>query len=553
VSDETVRLEPLDPALVEGLARTEAYPDDASAARGILHLQTHISHVFLTGERVYKLRKSVRFDFLDFATLAERNDDCLREVRLNRRLAPDVYLGVAPLLRRDGRVLVGPIAEALAPPPPRGAPPEHVVVMRRLPDGRDGQSLLERGAIGAAEIDAVAGLVAAFHRAHGLGPDPFPPAEWRERVAAPLRDSFGELARAPFDAAFDAQRKRAEQAAAAFLDAHWDRFERRLHAGRAVDGHADLQLQHLWFERPGAPPLVIDCVEFRDDYRQMDPASDVAFLAMDLAYRRRPDLGERLLRGYAALTDDFDLYGVVDWFVVYRAAVRAKVARLACDDPAIDAAQRARAEQSARDHLALCERALLARPPGELVVMAGIVGSGKSSAASAIAEATGGVVISSDRVRKAMAGLRPEQRGDAPGLALYTAERTRQVYAGLRERALPVLESGRAAILDATYARRDQRLELLAWASARGLRPRLVEVVCSRDETLRRLAERRSAGHDPSDAGPDLYATSAELWEPPLEWTGSDRLAVDTSQGDWRAGLASGLRAIGLEPRAHDR
>jgi aminoglycoside phosphotransferase family enzyme len=157
---------------LNALAAPDAYPDDPSAALGVEQVQTHLSHVFLTGRRVYKFRKAVDLGFVCFTARAERNADCLREVSLNRRLAPDVYLGVAPLLRAPVRI--GPVAEALAQEPGGGPEAEHCVVMRRLPTGRDALTLLTRGALSGEQIERAAALVARFHDRHGLGtPAPF--------------------------------------------------------------------------------------------------------------------------------------------------------------------------------------------------------------------------------------------------------------------------------------------------------------------------------------------------------------------------------------------
>ena len=517
--------EPLDPRLPAALARAGAYPDDPSAALGVEHVQTHLSHVFLTRDRVYKLHKAARFAFVDFGTRAARNEDSLREVRLNRRLAPDVYLGVSAV-RVDGETAVlAPPSESLA------GTAEHCVVMRRLPAGRDMLSLLERGALQGAHVDAIARLIAALHDRAGLGaPAPFPAAEWQARVRGPLLESLEALEAG-------ALRERAAQLRARALArlVHCaGRLETRRRAGRIVDGHGDLHLQHVWFEREEAPPVAIDCLEFRDDYRQIDAASEVAFLAMDLEYRDRRDLGERFLRRYAELRDDFDLYGVVDLFIAYRAAVRAKVAGLATEDEALAAEQRARAAQSAERHLALVAGALEVAPPGAVVAMAGIVGSGKSTAAQALADATGGAVIASDRVRKRQAGLEPTARGHAE---LYTDERSDAVYAGLLERAAPVVLSGRVAILDATFARARFRNELRRWGALHGVPTRLVETVCGREETLARLAERERAASDPSDAGPALLEASSASFEPVDDWPAAERARIATDDPDWPAAL----------------
>ena len=196
--------EPLPERLVAALAEPVAYPADASARRGVTHVQTHISHVFLTAERVYKLRKAVSPGFLDFATRAARNTDCERELRLNRRLAPDVYLGVAPLEGGAAGYRVGGHSAT----EPRVAA-EHVVVMRRLPAGGDALSLLARGALAPAHVLAAAARIAAFHRAEGLGaPAPWTREAWLARIDRPMRDNLVGLARDAVAAALAPPRSR---------------------------------------------------------------------------------------------------------------------------------------------------------------------------------------------------------------------------------------------------------------------------------------------------------------------------------------------------------
>ncbi len=522
-------LETLPTGVPEALARPDAHPEDPSAGGGVRWVQTHLSHVFLTAERVVKLRKAVDLGFVDFSTRALRNADCLREVALNRRLAPDVYLGIAPLLERAGRPCVGPVQEALSDPAL-----EHAVVMRRLPDGRDALSLLVAGRLRARHVDAVAERIAAFHEAHRLGlPAPISAEAWRARLCGPVAETLQSLAEPP-GAGFVARttRARVERRAREFFERHASRFEARRVAGRAVDGHGDLHLQHVWFERDDAEPLFIDCLEFRDDLRQIDAAAEVAFLAMDLRYRGRSRFAERFLRRYAASTDDFDLYGVLAFFVSYRAAVRAKVAALAAADPGVARAQREAAAASARRHLALADRVLAPPGPGALVVVTGIVGTGKSSVAQILADELGGVVIGSDRVRKRMAGIAPTTRGPD---AIYTASRSAQVYAGLLERAAPALDSGRVAILDATFDRAERREAALRWARARGVRFHAVETRCAERTVLDRLARRQAKGHDPSDAGPALYRQKAADYEPVRELPPDAHEVVRTDSAGWRS------------------
>src|SRR5262249_46012030 len=305
------------------------FPRDPSAATGVEWIQTHLSHVYRTGDRVYKFRKPVDLGFVRFASRAERNADCLREVALNRRLAPRVYLGVAPLCGTRARPVIGTPAESLASDP---AALEHCVVMRRLPEGRDALSLLEQGKLSEAQLDALATRIARFHAAHGLGaPAPFSREEWLERCTAPAEQNLHPLADAR-DLVRAEDLTLARDLAHAFEVEHADRFERRRRDGRAVDGHGDLHLQHVWFERDHADPIAIDCLEFSESLRRIDAAADAAFLAMDLRYRGASSLAGRFLRSYARESDDFDLYSVVDYFLSYRAGVRAKVAALAARD-----------------------------------------------------------------------------------------------------------------------------------------------------------------------------------------------------------------------------
>jgi aminoglycoside phosphotransferase family enzyme/predicted kinase len=534
---------PLSAEALAALASPRAYPQDPSAGGGVRWVQTHISHVFLTGERVYKFRKSVDLGFVRFTALDERNADCLREVALNRRLAPDVYLGVAPLEEEGGGVRVGPLAEGLA-----GPAREHCVVMRRLPEGRDALTLLEAGALGAAQIDRAACRIAAFHGRTRLGtPSPFGVEDWIRRCTRPVEDNFRLLAESPEHLVPPADVARALERARAFARDCVDRFEARREEGRAVDGHGDLHLQHVWFESDDAEPLVIDCLEFNERLRRIDAASDVAFTAMDLRYRRRPELAERFLRVYARESDDFGLFEVVDYFVSYRAAVRAKVAAISAVSPEIGAEQRAGAAASTGRHLALALRALEPRPAGVLVAVGGVVGTGKSTAAELLADAMGAVVIATDRVRKHRFGLAPAQRPDPERAArIYAMEEKRRVYEAVADRARRVLRSGRGVVLDGTFSRRADRERVQRLARDLGARMLFIETRCAPDIVLARLARRAAADADASDAGPERYRASVAAFEKLDEWP-ADRCAVlHTDREGWR----EALRAIAADLRS---
>lgn len=551
-------------ALAEDLVASLRQPAALSAALAggsppgeadVTLLQTHISHLFLTRDRVFKLRKAVRLPFLSFATREERNLDCLREVELNRRLAPDVYLGVAPVLRREtGGWMLGEPRETLSDERGRPIGPgepgaEHCVVMRRLPDGRDALSMLEAGLLERRHVEALADRLVAFHRATHLGtPAPWSPEDWLVRVARPVAETF-ELARTGGGAVLEGGAlDRAEDAMRRWLEDHRSAVLARREAGRAVDGHGDLHLDHVWYPEDAGPPVVIDCIEFDADLRRIDVAGELAFFTMDAAYRGREDLGEHLLSSYAALADDYDLYDVVDYHVLHRALVRASVAAVACGEEEIDEAQRGRAAESARRHLEMVDERLDRRSRALIVLTTGLPGTGKSTVAAAAARALGGVVISSDRVRKHRAGLAPTERGDAgPDAGIYTAEQTEAVYAGLLERSRPVLASGRPVVLDATYAQASRRAAVRAHAEALGVTALLLDVRCAEATTLARIEARLRDSERISDAGVEVYQRRKEAFEGPSEWPSATRIPVDTTHDDWPEGLRAALeRAAGF-------
>jgi aminoglycoside phosphotransferase family enzyme/predicted kinase len=535
-------LDPLPAGLVDALAECEAFVGDASARRGVETIQTHISHVFLTRDRVYKLRKAVRLPFLSFATRSERNADCLNEVALNRRLAPDVYLGIAPVRPSAdaGRWQLGAVSETVD-----DVSAEHCVVMRRLPDGRDALSLLGAGVLQGEQIDRLALRVVRFHAEQSLGvPAPYDADEWLRRTSAALAETFA-LAHQLDASVLDPHALADYQA---WLEGIFEQrhvlFGRRRLQGRAVDGHADLRLDHVWLETPQAEPIVIDCVEFNAELRRIDVAADLAFFAMDLAYHDRSDLAERFLARYALETDDYDLYGVVDYFVAHRALIRAVVADVAANDADVPPKQRAAAQGSAARHMDLISRL---RDPGHgpgLVLTTGTVGSGKSTVARAAAEYLEGGLISSDRTRKRLAGLASDaRRKAAPGEGLYTDEHTREVYRGLLERAEPVVLSGRVAVLDATFARESWRASARSWAERRGLPVLLLDVRCRRAVALERLAAREGDARRVSDAGPEFLDESLRRYETPDAGWKSMQAVVRTDEESWREALTDALES----------
>jgi predicted kinase len=409
--------------------------------------------------------------------------------------------------------------------------------MRRLRDGRDALSLLEKGALSKIQIDRVALRVANFHERNKLGkPAPFAAPEWYARCVDPVEDCLRALFAVSEDVDLRAQLAETADLMRDFARQHLQRFEGRRLAGRAVDGHGDLHLQHIWFEEDDADPVIIDCLEFSERLRRIDTASEIAFAAMDLRYRGQRLLADCFLHSYARERDDFDLYGVVDYFIAYRALVRAKVAAIASADAGIDSGQRTRAAASVGRHLELAGEVMAPRALGSLVLVGGVVGTGKSTVAAALADELGGVVVSSDRVRKQLAGLPPSSRVRAgPDEGFYAPDAVERTYAALFERARPILTSGRVAILDATFSRRRHRAIAADLAAELGVRQRTIEVRCAPEIARARLARREAEGSGASDAGPAFYERSVARFEPFAE--SECHHVVHTDVDSWRDAL----------------
>jgi aminoglycoside phosphotransferase family enzyme/predicted kinase len=513
------------PDLVRDLLRPQAYGAPSSARVSLR--TTHASWVFLIGGEVWKVKRPVDFGFLDFRRPEDRRHFCAEEVRLNRRLAPGVYLGIEPVRLAHGHSIggTGPIVD-------------WAVHMRRLPDEASAASLLGRGVLDAEKLAALAARLAAF-----VAEVPaVPVAGGADILRRNVEENFAQVE--PFvgdviDAA-TFEEVRAFQFGA--LANHADRFAARVDEGRIREGHGDLRLEHVYFLPPPDGIVAIDCIEFNDRFRNGDAAGEAAFLAMELEAARRPDLAAAFLARFAEASDDFGLYGVVDFYLSYRAWVRGKIAAFLSTDPAADAPLRARKREEAHRDFALA-RSFSGVPVDIPFVIAvgGMIGSGKSTLAKALGRQLAAPVVSSDRTRKALAGLGPTDRG---GESLYTPEAVERTYREVMRRAGQVLASGRGVILDATFQARRWRRAAAELAAGAGARFVHVETRCADADVLRaRLTERRTqpSVSDATDAELEKIASSYEPVEPDEP---GPRAAVDTA-GEPELALASALDQLG--------
>jgi aminoglycoside phosphotransferase family enzyme/predicted kinase len=497
--------------LLEDLARPEAYP--APRPSTIRLVTTHISWVFITDHDVWKVKRPVDYGFVDYTTLDRRRHFCDEEVRLNGRLAPNVYLGVVPVrLDRGGRHSFTS----------DGTVVDYAVRMRRLPETAGADSLLRRDQLTDDHLSRLAGRLAAFYAAS-------PPAPgWgsHDVLRANIEENFTQVR--PFIGRFvDAETFEAVgawQLERLLRDAR--AFVTRQEQGRIRDGHGDLRLEHVYFD--GHEPIVIDAIEFNERFRIADVAADVAFLAMELDAAARPDLAESFLAAFAMESADYDLYAVVDFYLSYRAWVRGKVAGFLAADPSTEPGKAQRKAQEAGRLFALahayCQPRVGLRP---VVAVGGLIGAGKSTLAHSLGRSLRVPVIDSDRTRKALAGVRATDQASAD---FYTEAFTRQAYEEVFRRAEVVLRSGRGVVLDATFRSRDLRLRARELAMRHERPFRFVEAVCD-DATLRaRLRARAAAGGSVSDATEELLERFRREFEPVTELSAAEHVRVRTTQ-----------------------
>jgi aminoglycoside phosphotransferase family enzyme/predicted kinase len=556
------------------LLRPDAYPHPVD--QSIRLVETHISHLFLTGPYVYKVKKPVDLGFLDFTTLEKRRNVTLEELRLNRELSPDVYQGVFEV-RRGGRgryrvadtptaggpaeAAVGTHGGAVSASAGSGGVEEYALRMRQLEGRHELRRMVMEGTAGTSEIERVGARLAALHR-------------WARPAEA--GSAFGDVATVrtitadnlavigPWAEALSIAPELARVTAytRGALEAISPAIARRRAEGRVRDCHGDLHTENI-FLVPGARPgefavQIIDRIEFNDRYRFIDLASDLAFLTMDLKHLGREDLARDLLSTYLATWADPGAGDVLPFYEVYRAMVRCKVAVLRVAEQVGGSPRRLRREpeqtETAGDYAALAARLVAEQRPIAMFVMTGVTGSGKSTVASELAERWAIRHMSSDIVRKTLFGLDPHRPSD-PSVRerLYSPQMSVRTYRELVRQGAREVAAGRPVVLDATFLRREHRARAREEALRLGVPFVLIECRVDRAKARARLRRRHASGTSESDAGPELLTRHLAEHEPVLPRECDAHVVVDTrdrlrdcmdrTEADlWRLLLAPGVR-----------
>ncbi|MEZ5589960.1 MAG: AAA family ATPase [Gammaproteobacteria bacterium] len=481
-------------------------------------VETHISWIFLTGRYAYKLKKPVDLGFVDFSSLAKRRWFCNEELRLNQRLAPELYLRVVPIGGSAGQ-------------PQFDAEPalEYAVQMRQFDQHGLLSRLAQRGELQPAHIDQLADGIADFHQRIAGQPVP---ADYGEpaQIARWAEQNFSQIA--PL---LENDRQRAELDQLHAWSRHWQDtlqscFSARRQQGLVREGHGDLHLGNIVL-LDGQVKL-FDCLEFNPELRWLDVQNDLVFAVMDLHDRGLTALAYRLLNRYLERSGDYAGLQVHPFYAVYRALVRAKVGLLRLQQDGLSAAEQATIWREFQSYMTLAGRLSSASSPC-LYLTHGLSASGKSTVAGQLVEQLGAVRIRADVERKRLHGLEAEAASGANlNDGIYSEDATRRTYQYLTELAETVLQAGFSAVIDATFLRQWQRALFLQLAERLGVPVLILDLQAPLAVLQERLRQREIRGGDPSEATLDVLAAQCQNRDPLSEQERAMAVPVDTSQLD---------------------
>jgi aminoglycoside phosphotransferase family enzyme/predicted kinase len=495
------------PYILDLLQSPSAYPVQT---RNVELIQTHVSWLMLTDTHVFKLKKPVNFGFLDFSTLAQRHFYCQEELRLNRRLCPDIYENVVALRETDsGAAFVGD-----------GEVIDYAVMMKRLPADRMLDRLVESGAVSVEEIQIVALQISNFHaNAHtsahisnfGL----------LEQIQFNWNENFEQTVQFHNSTLQPMINETIRNYTDYFIDNHRALFKKRVESGFIRDCDGDIHLGNICLINNSV--YIFDCIEFNERFRFSDTTADIAFLLMDLDFHRRPDLADAALSAYIKASGDESAAELITFYKVYRAFVRGKVESMQLLDAGISGKEHTAATVRASRYFRLAQGyCLKSRLSPTLFITCGTMGCGKSTLTDQLSFELGLTVFSSDVVRKQLAGLSPETSVKISfGEGLYAAEMIKATYRQLELLAQHELESGRSVIIDASFGNAADRAEFAGLAASHKAEFIILFVQCHQNEQKQRLRKRAARKDSISDGRIELLDQQIHNFEPPQNSEGT--------------------------------
>jgi hypothetical protein len=496
------------PALIQQMLQPGFYPH--AVTEPIQLIQTHVSYVLLTGDYAYKLKKPVNFGFLDYSSLEKRQHFCQEELRLNQRGAGELYLEVLPVTVTGEQYKLGGTGEAV----------EYALKMRQFPQESLFSSLFAQGKLNETLLEDLGRVVAQYHAL----------AETNDYIR-----SFGEVpqVRASIDENYDQTEKyiggpqtqlqfdETKQYTDKFFTERIELFKSRIANNYVRECHGDLHLRNiaLWHDKI----LLFDCIEFNEPFRFVDVMFDIAYAVMDLEAQQRPDLSNAYLNAYVEQTGDWEGLQVLPLYLSRQSYVRAKVTSFLLDDPGVPTEVKEEAAKTAAEYYRLAWQYTQPQQ-GQLILMSGLSGSGKSTTAKSLARQLGAIHLRSDAVRKHLGGISVWERGSDD---LYTPEMTEKTYTRLLTLGIILANQGWKVILDAKYDRQHLRQDAIAQAEKHQLPLQIIHCTAPLEVLQERLVNRTG---DIADATADLLVSQLKQAEPFTDKEQPYVTVLDTTQ-----------------------
>ncbi|MDO8578466.1 MAG: AAA family ATPase [Dehalococcoidales bacterium] len=499
------------PKLVQTLLDTKIYPDKPERVE---LMQTQMSFVFLTGDYVYKIKKPVTLGYLDYRTLGKRHFYCQREVELNQRLCPEIYLGVVPIVRTEKNIALGGKGKII----------EYAVKMCQLPREKMLSVLLANDKVSPEMLARVAQKLADFHKK----------AETNYTIS-----TFGSFitVRVNADENFRQTEKyigltispekyrRINDHTSRFIERNTMLFQKRIAGGKIRDCHGDLHAAHICVTNG---ICIYDCIEFNDRFRYCDVASEVAFLAMDLDHYGRADLSRSFVDAYVTSSHDNGLMPLLSFYKCYRAYVRGKAESFKLDDRYIDETEKRQIMEVAASYFDLA--GFYIRPKPVLFITVGLMGTGKTVLAQALAKRLRLIIISSDVTRKRLADIPPtEHRFAKFGAGIYSEEFSRLTYDTMFAEARRYLSEGSSVILDASFIKAEERQKAQNMAQETNADYFVLECSLDEDQIRQRLTRRLVEG-TVSDGRWEIFESQKKSFDPVVEIPTKNHVIMDASK-----------------------
>lgn len=481
--------------------------------RQIELVETHISWVVLTGDYAYKIKKPVDFGFLDFSTLEKRHYCCNQELRLNRRLAPEIYLDVVNITCSADEPRISASGDAF----------EYAIKMSQFPQSAQLDNMLAAGKLKTEHMDAIARMTADFHQRIEVADDTVEFGN-NTRVYYPVEENFRQIGEHMVTTAFHDKL----EALRLWSEEEFNRLQNTL-ARRKRDGfvrecHGDMHLRNmLWLN---GKPMAFDCIEFNAALRWNDVISEVAFLVMDLQDRQQPQLANRFLNSYLEYTGDYTGLAVLPFYLTYRAMVRAKVCALRLEQAGISTDEKQQTQTEFESYLELAATYTKQTAP-MLIIMRGLSGSGKSTVSQQLLDRLGAIRVRSDVERKRLYHITSSKSKDEIDSGLYSAQASQRTYKKLIELCSHIINAGFSVIIDAAFLKHEQRQPFQLLAESLGVRYNILEIIAPSDTLRQRIIERKQ---DVSDADLAVLEHQLSNWQALHDGELTSAITVNTAE-----------------------